>query len=216
MDAETPKHESSIRRIAFVFSTLGNPLFSSALLLAAACLRFLNSSRALEVGLALLLFLLLPIALWNLGGVRSGHYSDFDVSRREERRTLYPLIVGLPLLAAGTLFATGQPAPLWCGMLCASLMTAVAGSVNRRYTKISLHAAFSFFYALAVVRLSAAWVAPAIVFALLVACSRFILKRHAIGELVLGTALGLGTGSVLLLALRIIDRHDLANLHYLR
>jgi membrane-associated phospholipid phosphatase len=202
-----PEYKSSTERIAFVFSTLGNPLLTSALLLGAACLRFLNSSRALEVGLALFAFLLLPIALWTLGSVRTGYYSDFDVSRREERRTLYPLIVGLPLLAACALLATGQPASLWLGTLCASLMTAVAASVNR-YSKISLHAAFSFFYAVAVVRISPTWVAPVAVFAVLVACSRFILKRHAIGELVLGTALGLGAGFALLLALRIMDPHD--------
>lgn len=211
MDAQTPKHRSPIERVAFVFSTLGNPLLTSALLLCTACLRFLNSSRALEVGLALLVLLLLPIALLNLGRVRSGQYSDFDVSRREDRKTLYPLIVGLPLLAAGTLFATGQPAPLWFGMLCASIMTAAAASVNC-YIKISLHAAFCFFYAVAVARLSTAWVAPVAVFAILVACSRFILKRHAIAELVLGTALGVGAGSALMFALRIMDRHDLPNL----
>src|SRR5712664_3269551 len=84
MDAATPKHGSSIQRIAFVFSTLGNPLLTSAFLLAAACLRFVNSSRAMQVLLALVVLLLLPIALWNFGRVRSGHYSDFDVSRRED------------------------------------------------------------------------------------------------------------------------------------
>jgi len=211
MAAATPKHGSSIERVAFVFSTLGNPLLTSAFLLGAACLRFVNSSRALQVLLALIVLLLLPIALWNLGRVRSGHYSDFDVSRREDRRTLYPLIVGLPLLAAGALFLTGQPRSLWLGMLCASIMTAVAASVNRRI-KISLHAAFAFFCAVAVARLSMAWVAPAAVFAVLVACSRFILKRHAVSELVLGTALGLAAGSALVLALHIMDQHDLANL----
>ena len=96
-------------------------------------------------------------------------------------------------------------------MLCATIMTAVAASVNR-YIKISLHAAFAFFYAVAVVRISTAWVAPVAVFAVLVTCSRFILKRHAISELVLGTALGLAAGTALIFTLRIMDQHDLANL----
>ena len=211
MDPATPKRRSLIYHIAFVFSTLGNPLLTSALLLGIACLYFLDSSRALEVGWALIVLLLLPIACWTFGRVRSGHYTDFDVSRREDRGTLYPLIVGLTLLAAGTLFVTGQPAPLWIGMLCASCMTGVAAFVNRRI-KISMHAAFSFFYTIAVARISISWVAPVAVFALLVACSRFILKRHAISELVLGTVLGLAAGSALMLALRFMDQHDLVNL----
>ena len=211
MPDELTKYRSSIQRVAFVFSTLGNPLLTSAFLLSAACLRFVNSARAMQVLSALVVLLLLPIALWNLGRVRSGHYSDFDVSRREDRSTLYPLIVGLPLLAAFTLFLTGQPRSLWFGMLCASIMTSIAASVNR-WIKISLHAAFAFFCAVAVARLSMAWVAPAVVFAVLVACSRFILKRHTVSELVLGTGLGLGAGTALVLALRIMDQHDLANL----
>jgi hypothetical protein len=211
MNAPKLQRMSALKRVAFVFSTLGNPLLTSAFLLGAACLRYLTAAQAMQVLLALILLVLLPIALWNLGKVRSGQYSDFDVSRREDRRTLYPLIVGLPLLAAGSLFLAGQPPSLWIGMLSASVMTAVAASVNQRI-KISLHAAFSFFCAVAVVRLSTAWVAPVAVFAVLVTWSRLILKRHVVSELVLGMALGLGTGSALVLALRIMDQHDFQNL----
>ena len=210
MAAETPKSESLIELVGFVFSTLGNPLLTSALLLGTACVRFLNSSRALEVGLALLVLLLLPIALWNFGRVRSGHYSDFDVSRREDRSTLYPLIVGLPLLAAGTLFVTGQPASLWVGMLSRNYHDRCCRFGEPLHQDLT--ACRFFFYAVAVVRISTAWVAPVAVFAVLVTCSRFILKRHAISELVLGTALGLAAGTALIFTLRIMDQHDLANL----
>ena len=196
-----------IQLVAWVFSTLGNPLLTSAFLLGAACLRFVDSSRAMPVLLALVLLLLLPIALWNFGRVRSGHYSDFDVSRREDRSTMYPLVVGLTLLATGALFLTGQPGSLWLGILFASFMTAVAAWANR-WTKISLHASFAFFCAIAGARLSMAWDAPSLVFAVLVACSRFILKRHTVSELIFGTALGLTAGSALLVALRFIDHQD--------
>jgi phosphoglycerol transferase MdoB-like AlkP superfamily enzyme len=193
----------SKQRVAFVFSTVGNPLLTSAFLLGAACFRFLSTSGAVLVLVALVLLLLLPIALWNWGRVRSGRYSDFDVSRREDRGTLYRLIVAMTLVAAGGLFITGQPRPLWFGMLCASLMLAVAAGVNRRI-KISLHAAFAFFGTVAIARVDTAWVAPTAVFAVLVAWSRFILKRHSVGELTLGTALGLGVGSVLVFALGVM------------
>lgn len=196
---------SPIRRVAFVFSTLGNPLLTSGFLLGAACLRFFDSSRAMQVLLALVFLLLLPLALWNFRKVRSGHYSDFDVSRREDRWTLYPLIVGLTLLATGALFLTGQPRPLWFGMLCVSIMTAVAACANR-WLKISLHASFAFFCAVASGWLSVSWVAPSLAFAVLVACSRYILKRHTVSELILGTALGIIAGSALLVALRGMER----------
>lgn len=64
--------------------------------------------------------------------------------------------------------------------------------------------AFEFFCAVALARIDTAWVAPAAVFAALVTFSRFILKRHTVIELILGTALGLEVGSVLVFALGII------------
>jgi membrane-associated phospholipid phosphatase len=187
-------------RAAYACSAVGNPLLTSAVFLSAFSLRLLDRSRAFEVVGALIVLLIFPIAIWNRSRVRSGHYSDFDVSRREDRTTMYPIVLGLVLVSTGMLFLTHQPKMISVGMLCVTGMI-VAAFLTNRWIKISLHAIFSFFFAVVAIKISLHWVAPMLIFAGLVSSSRFILKRHTPGELVLGSAVGILTGCVLLFVL---------------
>ena len=188
---------SLLYRTAYAFSVLGNPLLISLIFLTAFCLRLLDPSRAIKVMVALAGLLFVPITLWIRSRVRSGDYSDFDVSRREDRTRMYPIILGLNLLSTAMLFLTHQPSVLAAGMLSVSLMIGVAFLTNH-WVKISLHAAFSFFFALAAIKISVTSVAPMLIFAALVASSRLILKRHKAHELVMGATLGILTGCILL------------------
>jgi hypothetical protein len=176
---------------------LGNPLLISAIFLSAFCIRLLDPTRAIEVITALVGLLFVPIAVWIRSRVRSGHFSDFDVSRREDRTTMYPAVLGLNVICTGILFLTHQPKVLSVGMLCTTMMIVVA-FVTNRWIKISLHTAFVFFFTLAAIKLSLLWVAPMLIFAALVTSSRLILKRHRANELVMGAALGILTGWVML------------------
>jgi len=179
---------------------MGNPLFIGAVFLFAFCLRLLDASRAMAIMATLVVLLFLPITIWIQTRVRTGRYSDFDVSRREDRTTMYPLVLVLILFATGLLFFTRQPKMLSVGMLCVSTMIVVAYLTNQ-WIKISLHTVFCFFFALVAIKISVAWLAPMLIFAVLVAFSRLILKRHRVVELMAGAGLGLLTGSVLLFAL---------------
>jgi membrane-associated phospholipid phosphatase len=188
---------SLVYRTAYVCSALGNPLLISAIFLSAFCLRLFERSRAFEVIGGFVALLLVPIALWNYSRVLTGRYSDFDVSRREDRTNMYPIVLAFMLFSTGMLFFTRQPRVLSVGMLCATLQTLVALLTNR-WIKISLHAAFSFFLAVATVKISMAWLAPMFLFAALVSFSRAILKRHTAGEIALGVVLGILMCGVLL------------------
>ncbi len=188
---------SLVYRTAYACSVLGNPLLISLIFLSAFCFHLLDPLRAIRVMVALAGLLFVPISVWIRSRVRSGDYSDFDVSRREDRTRMYPIILGLNLFATAMLFLTHQPSVLAAGMLSVSLMIGVAFLTNH-WVKISLHAAFSFFFALAAIKISLTWVAPMVIFAALVASSRLILKRHKAHELVMGATLGILTGCVLL------------------
>ena len=191
---------SLVYRAARTCSVLGNPLFISGIFLCAFSLRLLDGSRAVEIMAALIALLFLPIAIWIQTRVRAGRYSDFDVSRREDRTTMYPIVLVLILFATALLFLTHQPEMLSVGMLCVSTMIVIAFLANQ-WIKISLHTVFCFFFALVAIKISLAWLAPMLIFAVLVASSRLILKRHRVVELMAGAGLGVLTGCVLLLAL---------------
>jgi len=189
-----------VYRAACTCSVVGNPLFISAIFLCAFCSRLLEASRAVEIMVVLIALLFLPIAIWIQTRVRAGRYSDFDLSRREDRTTMYPIVLVLILFATGLLFLTHQPEMLSVGMLCVSTMIVIAFLANQ-WIKISLHTVFCFFFALVAIKISAAWFVPMLIFAALVAFSRLILKRHRVVELMVGAGLGVLTGCVLLLAL---------------
>lgn len=122
---------SLVYRAAYTCSVVGNPLFIGAIFLCAFCLRLLDASRAVEIVAALIVLLFLPIAIWIQSRVRKGRYSDFDVSRREDRATMYPIVLVLILFATGMLFLTHQPKMLSVGMLCIGTMIVVAFLTNR-------------------------------------------------------------------------------------
>jgi len=189
-------------RAAKFLSTIGNPLVTSAFMIGAACFHFLDRARAAEVLAILILCVIAPITWWNGRGVQKGQYSDFDVSRRQDRVTMYPIVVLLPLIGSIVLWVRHQPAALSGGMLSAGLMSLAAFVVNR-WIKISLHAAFSFYYAAASAALGWAWVPALTIFAVLVTASRWIVGRHVWRELVLGSILGLAAGFLFLAALGI-------------
>jgi membrane-associated phospholipid phosphatase len=191
---------SLVYRAAYACSLVGNPLFIGAIFLCAFCVRLFDASRALEIIATLAALLFLPIAIWLQTQVRTGRYSDFDVSRREDRTTMYPVVLVVILFATGILFLTHQPKMLSVAMTCASTMLVVAFLMNR-WIKISLHTVFCFFFALAAIKISLAWLAPMLIFAALVASSRLILKRHRKVELMVGAGLGILTGCILLLVL---------------
>ena len=194
---------SPLYRAARFLSAVGHPLATSAFMIGATCFRFLDRSTAIGLLGMLVLCVIGPITWWNLRGVQKGRYSDFDISRRQDRETMYPIIVLLPLLGSGILWASDQPKVLYAGMLSASLMGLVAFLVNRRI-KISLHAAFCFFFAVGSAALAWAWVAPLTIFAVLVTASRWIVGRHVWRELMLGALLGSAVGSSLLRVLGVV------------
>ena len=130
---------------------------------------------------------ILAVILWNL---RRGVWSDFDVSRREQRSGLY--WIALPLFAGAAFLV---PAPPWFSRvmltLCVVLAVALAATP---LLKTSLHMLFGAFCA---VMLWQAWpLSAAIMAAVLVALawSRWILGHHTPLEILTGSVLGFAAG----------------------
>src|SRR5436305_12522300 len=104
MSSETAAHldsgrtgDTSASRIARAISWAGHPLVfvSGALAIVVIC-RLANRVGVL-VFLALIVAVVLPTALLLIRGVRSGRWSDADVSVHTERRSFYPPAILLSL-----------------------------------------------------------------------------------------------------------------------
>lgn len=177
----TPKHH-----IAILISRIFNPLlivvptmvlamigkgeaFTSSLLWTAVAVGIVN----------------LPMLAWVQAGIRSGRYSDFSVSIREQRHNLY-LIGGISLVILATVLLVFHAPRVLVACLFAAILATLIGFLINRRTKISLHAA-GMGGCTAVLLITM----PTIGFILLAASpfvgwSRIHLKHHTILQFILG------------------------------
>jgi membrane-associated phospholipid phosphatase len=184
-----------VKTFARLVSWIGHPLIFVSASVAVVVGTQLGPRTGLPILLALLLSTLVPTAILLLSGVRSGRWSDADVSVRKERQRFFPWAV--PFSLAGVIAMRWLQAPNYIirgGVVTLSLFL-VSWLVNFNL-KLSLHALFAFYCAIILFRIGPIWGAVAFVLAILVAWSRLYLQRHTGIELIVGIALGLIGGLV--------------------
>ncbi|HET8798351.1 MAG TPA: hypothetical protein VFO89_11725 [Thermoanaerobaculia bacterium] len=137
----------------------------------------------------------LPLVLLISRNVRRGRWSDFDVSRRDQRLGLYRAGIPLLLLAAALLLLAGASPRMLRALLAAALLLA-SGALGHRFLKISMHMMFAAFCAVILVRFHPATAAAVVAFLLLVGWSRLHLGRHTRTEVAVGTLLGVAAGAL--------------------
>ena len=181
------------RRLARAVSWIGHPLvFISLAMLVVVALRAANRA-GLAVLLTLLVCVVIPMALLLFRGVRSGRWSDADVSVRAERTRFYPRAI--PISAAGVLALWLLRAPGFAlrGAFVTLALLVAAALLNFRF-KLSLHALFAFYSSVILFRVTTIAGAIALALALLVFWSRLYLQRHDLPEMLIGTLLGVAGG----------------------
>lgn len=196
--------KTTMERAASVFSTVFSPLlvptYGIAFALWTSSLRFLPTG--VRLGVVLITFIItcvIPAAaifgLW-----KTGRISDPGLNKRGERSIPY-VITGLCYLAcAFYLWRVHAPAWLWAFPAGGAVAVVIATFINMRW-KISAHMSgmgglLAVAFREAVSGYSAVgdamiwWLTVLIILAGCVATSRLILRRHTLGQVLAGTALG--------------------------
>jgi membrane-associated phospholipid phosphatase len=184
-----------VRTFARLVSWIGHPLVFVAASIAVVVDTQLGPRAGLPILLALFSSTLLPTAILLLSGVRSGRWSDADVSVRKERQRFFPWAVPFSLAGVIVMYLIHASGYIVRGGVI-TLALFVASWIVNSFLKLSLHALFAFYCATILFRIGALWGAVALVLAVLVAWSRLCLRRHTILELITGIALGLIGGVV--------------------
>jgi hypothetical protein len=185
-------------KIAQIISQVGHPI----LLILAFLIYFLftiHSAGKAILTLIIVLFLgVLPLIFWNLIRTKKGLYSNFDVSIRSQRKSMYLLILILALLVLFALWVNGQPDAVLIGSAILIQLLCFAFVINFK-SKVSLHVAISIFTAFGFWDINS-WVAICLwISSPIIAWSRWYLKRHQLVELIWGLLLGLICGIEILL-----------------
>ena len=188
---------SHTMRLAVLFSTLGHPfvLLPLTVLLVSMCTA--SPARALALAVALASLAIAPLALLIRHKVRTGRWSDHDVSDRSHRREFYPIAIFVTAGSGVGLWLLGAPGIVVRGILVTLLLLIVASTLSR-WSKISLHTTVGAFCTVTLVAVNM-WVAGgALILAMAVGWARIWLERHTLWQVLGGAALGTVGGFVVL------------------
>lgn len=192
-DASHQLPANFLLRFARAISWIGHPLIFISLAVGVVVALRLANRVGLAVLLSLLVCVVLPMALLLFRGVRSGRWSDADVSVRTERARFYPRAIPISAIGVVALWLLRTPGFALRGAFVALALLVVAALLNFRI-KLSLHALFAFYSSVILFRVNTTAGAIALALALLVFWSRLYLQRHDLPEMLTGTLLGLVGG----------------------
>lgn len=169
-----------------IFSDFFNPFTSLFLYFVYYSYRHINFSQSLKVFLPLLCIIILPISLWIFIHVKTGKYTNMDVSNRKQRKSLYifsGFIIVIYLLYSYYIRGFMDWVVLFVGILLVLLQ------ISNFFIKSSMHTAFNVFVAALFYMENAALGIIWLIIAAIVGSTRVILKRHTSQEVFSGAAI---------------------------
>jgi membrane-associated phospholipid phosphatase len=128
---------------------------------------------------------------------KNGSYSNFDVSDKKQRRSLFVFAIPFLVIVTTVLFLTHQPEKTCYGVLFATLLVVISQLVNF-FIKSSLHVSLTLYLAFLAIPINLAFGFSLMFLCIFIGWSRVVLKRHSIKEVIVGAIIGLSIGAIML------------------
>ncbi|WP_158857082.1 hypothetical protein [Lunatibacter salilacus] len=185
------------QHIALAISRLAHPLLLISLFIIYSTYTIQDPRTAAWTSFAILGIAVIPLIGWNIWKTHKGEYSNFDVSIREQRFSMFGIIFSLSLILIGFLYFSGQPSVLIIGCLLLIEAMLLIFILNF-WIKASLHMTISTFICCGLLPLNATLAAILGIIVPFIGWARITQKRHSWEEVLAGMATGLFTGIQLL------------------
>ncbi|MET3036717.1 phosphatase PAP2 family protein [Chryseobacterium sp. NRRL B-14859] len=180
------KRSSLLHNISKVISDFFNPLVSLLIFFISMSIKEYSPKDSLLYFLPILLMVIVPVIIWLIWNVKTGRYTNMDVSNRIQRKTLYIFIA--VCVIAYLIFNYIRNGYLDLVMLFI-LILLFALQISNLFIKSSMHTAFNVFTAALFFTLDwktgLFWLGIAV----LVGITRVILKRHTVKEVFMGAGI---------------------------
>jgi membrane-associated phospholipid phosphatase len=176
-------------RVARIISAAAHPFVLSPLTIALAT----GNLRWTAILAAVTLLPMTAVILWN---VRRGVWSDFDVSRQDQRSGLYWVAIPLLLLTA---YLIDAPPQFKRGMFAVAVILLI-GLAGNRFLKTSMHMMFAAYSTVILARVYPWSLAVMLPICAALAWSRLRLQRHTPAEIAAGVLLGAAAGLYVIVA----------------
>lgn len=145
-----------------------------------------NTSEAWERFLPIILILVLPVVAWIIWNVRTGRYTNMDVSNRKQRNSLYVIILVLSViyLLYEYYFQDIFDVSIFMLTVLLALM-----QISNFYIKSSMHTALNIYVAALFFKLNPYIGLLWLLLSIIIGITRIILKRHSIAEVIAGASI---------------------------
>ncbi|ASW73799.1 ABC transporter permease [Chryseobacterium piperi] len=180
------KQTSLIQKISRIISEFFSPLVSLFLFFIYKSILEYSLQDSIIYFLPILLIIILPVIIWLVWNVKTGRYTNMDVSNRVQRKTFY--IFTATCVISYLIFHYIKNGSIDFLMMFI-LVLLFALQISNFFIKSSMHTAFNVFVAALFYsldwRIGIIWLGIAI----LVGITRVILKRHTVKEVFMGAGI---------------------------
>lgn len=177
---------SLLHSVSKIISDFFNPLISLFIFFIYMSIKEYSFKDSLLYFLPILLMVIVPVIIWLVWNVKTGRYTNMDVSNRVQRKTLYIFIAACVITYL--IFNYIRNGYLDLVMLFILLLL-FALQISNLFIKSSMHTAFNIFVAALFFtldwRIGLLWLGIAV----LVGITRIILKRHTTKEVFMGAGI---------------------------
>jgi len=177
------KQPSFILKASKIISDFFNPLLSLFIFFLYMSIKNYTLKDSLLYFLPILLIIMIPVIVWLVWNVKTGRYTNMDVSNRVQRKTLYIFIA--VCIITYIIFNYIKNGYLDFVMLFI-LILLFALQISNFFIKSSMHTAFNIFVAALFFVINSIAGMIWLGIAALVGVTRIILKRHTLKEVLMG------------------------------
>lgn len=187
-----------MKKVANFISIIGHPLLTIPIFVMIVMFGFKGFSEAAMISALIVGGIFIPVILWMYIKSKNGTYTNFDVSDKNERKSLFLFVIPLLIIVTVALFATNQSRNLCISVLFALILTVISQCVNF-FVKSSLHVSLNIYLAALIFTVNFEMGIAVLLFTVLLSWSRLKLGRHTIKEVLFGASIGTLISLIMLL-----------------
>ncbi len=186
-------------KIAKAISFIGHPLLTIPLFVVVMMFAFEDFEKALLNSVLIIGCIFLPLFLRMYFKSKNGTYTNFDVSDRIQRKTLFTFIIPLMVVVTVILFKNNPDSDFSLSVLFGTILIIISQIINL-FIKSSLHVSLNIYLSALVMTADLRIGIAVFLFSGLIAWSRIALGRHSWKEVAFGSCIGLIISATMLYA----------------
>lgn len=182
--------------IAKCISFFGHPLLTIPLFVTITMFASEDIKKAALVTFLIVGCIFVPLIVWLYIKSKNGTTTNFDVSDRKQRKSVFVFILPILMLVTIILDHTGQSKTICLSVFFGLVITFVSQLVNLRI-KSSLHVSMTIYLAFLIMPLNYIAGIVVLLLSVLIGWSRIVLGRHTLKEVLWGGGIGLAIGLIM-------------------